>query len=57
MGVDPPLATQMLYSQCSTSHSVLQSHCFLGTHVHLKNNRWIRDRIAYLLMSLQNYHY
>ena len=56
MGVDPPLATPMLYSQCSTSHSVLQSHCFLGTHFLLKNNRWIRDHIAYLLMSLQHYY-
>ena len=56
MGVDPPLATPMLYSQCSTSHLVLQSHYFLGTHVHLKNNRWLRDVIAYLLMSLQHYY-
>ena len=57
MGVDPPLATQMLYSQCSTSRSVLQSHRFLGMHFHLKNNRWILDRIAYLLMSLEHDHY
>ena len=57
MGVDPSLATPMPYSLCSTSHSILQSHCFLDTHVHLKNSRWFRDRIAFLLMSSQHYYW
>ena len=49
MGVDPPLATPMPYSLCSTSHSILQWHCFLDTRIHLKNSRWFRDRVAFLL--------
>ena len=57
MGMDPPLATLIPYSQCSTSHSILQSHCFLDTHSFIKNSRWIRHRIDFLFMTLQYDHY
>ena len=56
MGVDPSLATPMPYSLCSTSHSILQWHCFLDTRIHIKNSRWFRDRIAFLLMKTEYYY-
>ena len=49
MGVDPSLATPLPYSLCSTIHSILQWYCFLDTRSHLKNSRWFRDRVAFLL--------
>ena len=52
MGVDPSLATPMPYSLCSTSHSILQWHCFLDTHVHLKNSRCFSFQILVLSYEL-----
>ena len=57
MGVDPPLATPMPYSLCSTSHSILQWYCFLDTRMHLRNSCWFRDRVAFLLMKTEYYYY